>query len=388
MMPTDHLVGIIAAQGWHSQILHHPRANRDPGCSMQWLFLSSGARPGYVENVVKSLALFPGEHLQVRYRDKYVSPKFQAAAAAGTVKNSTVYFAFLGAPSNAGSASIVIVREFIVDACERRGSSYVMRLRAYCYPKDADNISPSERLLPYAFEQPGDWLEKRGGFLVSELTHPLGDAHLVAHGFRKGTHLTAFESVVDKLAAYPEFGSSKRKLFVSTLDILNDDDVSMLEPHRLKLVPGKSYRLLVYHYYNDGAPTENWKPFSVRLEAQDAQIVHRSAQTVTAESEYDEKEFRFQIPPSFEAEFLGLNLVVSDADVDGEQITGLHLNLGVQRQSLGKWVRILIMTGGLVAAQTSVLAATDKLNWQTAVIVLIGSFVAAVAALFNYRKTI
>src|SRR4051812_47660592 len=86
------------------------RDNRTSCCEMMpetWLLFSSGARPEYLENDVRALALLPDTEIQFRYSKRWVSPEFAKAVADQRIVGSVAYITYL----DSSTSTFVLVRE-------------------------------------------------------------------------------------------------------------------------------------------------------------------------------------------------------------------------------------------------------------------------------------
>lgn len=356
---------------------------------MPWLFLSSGARPPYIENVARSLALFPHEHVQVRYDEKLLSPKFKAADL-GALKGQRGYLAFLGDATADGELPIVPVREVTICRCERRGSSYVIRLSMGRYLHGAgsgENVAAAIR----ALASEGVPVRQDGspkGFWASALESDLDSSMLVAHGYDSGSHLAAFEQTADLLSAQSAFEEPRRQLFLNILDIVDSEDLSVLRPNARPLKAGDRYRLLVYHYYKGKGSSEDRKPYWLVLEAKSDDLEFRSADAVKIESPYDERQFSFELDPEARSQLINLNVRLLFDKKDGDETLDIHLVLRANARIAGALVKMAVMTAGLTLAQSSVLIATGKMSSGAFLFVFLGSVIAAFAAVFDFKRSI
>jgi len=353
-----------------------------------WLFLSSGARPPYIENVARSLALFPHEHVQVRYDEKYVSPLF-AAADPTMLRGQRGYLAFLGKAAVDGDVPIVPVREVTICRCEKRGSSYVIRLSMgrYLYA-EPDGLLIEEAVRKAASEAlPTKVGPDLKGFWASRLTSDIDASMLVPHGYGSGSHLKAFEQRANLLSAQDAFASQDRRLFLNVLDLVDSEDASVLSPNRRTLKAGERYRLIVYHYFKDARP-EDRKPYWLGLTSRNSDLQFRSEDLVKIESPYDERQFSFEIAGEAESQVVNLDLRLAFDKKDGDEVMSIHMLFDSRFRLLNRVLRIGMVAAGLTLAQCTVLFASNKLSLEYVFLVFLGSLIAAFAAVLNMKKSI
>lgn len=351
---------------------------------MGWAFFSSGARPAYLENTIRSLALPAGEHLQVRYEADIVAAAFRDLEPSA-LRGKRGYFVYLDNADKERAPAYVPVREVQICRVERRGSSYVISLsmERYLDHMDKDLGAQLAGLAEDAFPhwKNGD----REGCWVARLKCNLPEEVHTKHEYADGAHLLAFESTVNRLLGRSDFSKDvSRRMFINILDILDEAENSVLRPAVHSVIAGNRYRLLVYHFGRDDLGA--WKPYFLTVTSRNSDVMLRSENSMRLDSPYDEKQILFEVQRQAEDQTIGIDLRLTHESADGDHITTAHLELAGRARHFERWIRIAIMAVALTASQSVVLFSSDKLNGGTFIAVLIGGVVTAVAALFNFKK--
>lgn len=79
--------------------------------SMNWICLSSGARPLYLENIVRALSLPVRNVIQFRYEREIVSESFEERVSENRAVGDTAYICYLGINNQSKSSQVYPVRE-------------------------------------------------------------------------------------------------------------------------------------------------------------------------------------------------------------------------------------------------------------------------------------
>lgn len=351
---------------------------------MAWLLFSSGARPQYLENDVRCLALLPNMTVQFRYEEAIVTPSFRKGATDGTAVGSTAYVAYLDNRNRDAATTFVLIREVTIASCEVRGTSYILKLTAKRYVDRQANTSPEATVAGWALDRrPGLEDQKTVDFWVTELSQALPDSCLVAHDPVTGKHLKAFEATAAALATHSDFETDERKLFLNIIDVRDRKNASVVLPKRRRLKAGESYRLLVYHYFKELGTHAAFKPCWINVRSNSSHLQLRSATSVKIASEYDEKEIIFSLDAQTCSEAVGIDLALCTAPQNTESLLDIHFDFNARAQWIWLWLRVATITAGLSAAQLSVLIAEQKYSSGALAVVVGASFIAALASVFK-----
>ena len=214
---------------------------------MYWVLFSSGARPQYLENDARSLALFPDSILQFRYEERIVSDRFKEAVTQKQIIGQTAYLAYIDTRERLPKPRFVLLRESRIEGCELRGTSYIIKLAVKRYitqtecELDAIIRSTASEALP-------DYVDQKSiGFWAASISQALPESVLVQHDFDNAAHLKTFEETADKLSTHADFQTDERRLFLNLIDIRDKRGKSVVFPIAKKLRAGETYALSVYH---------------------------------------------------------------------------------------------------------------------------------------------
>lgn len=354
-----------------------------------WVLFSSAARPQYLENDVRCLALLPGMQLQFRYLEDIVSPAFKEAVRNGQIAGNTAYLTYLDNRDKQAKPTFVLLREAKIQSCDVRGTAYIIKLIMGRYVDHHNHTNLDAQVAGWALDRLPDWEnDDYVGFWAQPIKQALPDAALVAHDFAGTRHLEAFEATVDKLATHGDFKNDARKLFLNVIDIRDRKKKSVVGS---LLNAGQDYRILFYHYFREPDTHADWKPFWIKVWSNSKNLTINSEASLKLESEYDEIEITFSLDREMGAEKPAIELRLIPVREDDPSVLSIHFPFEVVPRVVGRWLRVGFMTVGLFAAQGSVLLATDKIKLDALTFwilsfLLLTSFGVAIASVFNNFK--
>jgi hypothetical protein len=338
-----------------------------------WLLFSSGARPEYLENDVRALALLPDTDIQFRYSKRWVCPEFVEAVSKGELVGSTAYIAYL----DAKTSTFVLVRETSVAGCYARGSSYILRLRAKRYFNHPDHPDLEIRVASLAIH-PTPKFDDSGkltsGAFVVPLSKPLDFNDLVEHDNDDvdPKHLNAFESTIDKLGQHADFQTIERGLFVNLIDVRDEANQSVQLPEVKGLKAGKTYKVTLYHYLARLAPQIDWKPFWIKVQSDNKNVRFQSDINLKIESGYDVRDIVFSLDPDMPSEKIGIDIRLVALTEQGEPVLKLYLAFQAGRKLLKPIIQAAFIAGGLIGPQL----VPDGSGWKVVAAVVGALFVA------------
>jgi len=350
------------------------RDNRTSCCDLvpgTWLLFSSGARPEYLENDVRALALLPDTDIQFRYSKRWVCPEFIKAVSDGDIVGSTAYITYL----DAKTSTFVLVRETSVAGCYVRGSSYILRLTAKRYfnhPEHPDLETRVASLATHptpAFDASG---KLTAGAFVVPVSKALNFNDLVEHDNddTNPRHLNAFEATIEKLGQHADFQKIERGLFVNLIDVRDDSNLSVQLPQVRNLKAGKTYKITLYHYLTRLVPQADWKPFWIKVQSDNKNVRFQSDINLMIESGYDERDIVFSLDPDMPSEKIGIDIRLIALTEQGETVLKLYLPFQACRKLLKPVIQAAVIAAGLIGPQL----APD--GWKVAAAVVGALFVA------------
>jgi len=327
--------------------------------------------------------------LQFRYLEDIVSPAFKAAVESRNINGSTAYLAYLDNRDKLKQPSFVLLREAKIESCEIRGSAYIVKLKvARYFQQRGSNLDQMvERL---ADDKLPGWLSdgRYEGFWAISLKQPLDVEKLVQHDFAHAGHLKAFESTVDNLALHTDFLADERKLLVNIIDVRDRQNKSRAGK---ALSAGGDYQIILYHYWREPDPHATRKSYWLKAWSNNRNVTVSSESSLKLESEYDEDVFSFSLDAEMGAEKTAIELRLVPEHEENHPVLRIHFPFEVLPKVWDRWMRVIVMTAGLSAAQGALLFATDKLKLDTQTFVVLGfviatSLLVAVSSIFKGFK--
>ena len=350
----------------------------------QWLFCSSGARPLYLENVVRALALPSGDQIQYRYLEKIVSEAFRAGVSNGSVVGQRAYLSYLDNREKGRVPRIYPVREAIIRSAHLRGSTYVVSLEVNRFVNWNATNDLSDVVRKSAVDKVPDWDSETGSFVGSWVAAvgEIADSSLVRYEPLRGDHLNAFESTVEALSAGKDFAGGNY-LFLNFLGVRDIATGSAVKGN--KLHAGRSYEVVTYHYLNLNDPHFEWKPFFFDVSFQNGDIETSFEPRRRVEAEYDEMRFPFRVKDMAENSGAQLSFEVLGHTEDEDDIELVQVN---QRYSVApNWPNRIWRSGGIAVgvggAQLVTLSSLNKLTTIATVLVIVFSVIAGLASTFR-----
>lgn len=316
-----------------------------------WLLFSSGARPEYLENDVRALALLPDTDIQFRYSKQLVSPEFIQAVSGREIVGSIAYIAYL----DTKSSTFVLVRETSVADCYVRGSSYILRLTAKRYFNHPDHSDLEARVASLA-THPVPELNASGkltGTFVTPISKALDFDDLVGHDNDNANpkHLNAFEATIEKLGQHDDFKKIERGLFVNLIDVRDEVNQSVQLPQVKNLKAGKTYKITLYHYLTRLVPPADWKPFWIKVQSDNKNVRFQSDINLKIESGYDARDIVFNLDPDMPSEKVGIDIRLVALSEQGETVLKLYLPFQACRNLFKPIIQASIIAAGLIVPQ-------------------------------------
>lgn len=356
------------------------------------LFLSSGARNRYREDIVRSLALPEGGFLQFRYDLSIVDVKILESTKSGQLLNrdALVCYAWTGAVG--APTDFVPCRLARVIGAEIVGSSFVVRFEVAGYVqlgKDIDFIallSEEDREKTPKWEQDADTFRLKGLFAIALKARP---------NLNTSKELDAFESIVKKLRSFCDFSGEKGCQFFAVMGInsvmRDPQGREFYERMHLSLhgsfvlKSGIEYEMQVYIFAPDFGPTATVRETSIHIESENKLLDFPQGKSSEIDSEYDVKRFRFVTEKNVYAFSAALTLFIGQdedrsCDITIPAVFGRDFRDGIIRM-------VLITIGSSVPAMLAA-QATEKLSPSLGLIMLIAAAATGIGTVFfGSRKT-
>jgi hypothetical protein len=256
------------------------------------LFLSSGARPRYREDIVRTLALPPGGRLQFRYDLSIVDETVVNDTKSGKLFGQRALVCYLWNRVEGAPTEYVPCRAVEVTAAEIVGSSFVVVFKVGDYANVTDTSSFASSIederLP-RWQREGSKFKLRGLFVIALKREPRIDF---------AGNLNAFETIVKALCNFSDFSVDTQQFFFVILGVARIGQevfqtVPMSQSGSYHLVSGEEYQLKTYVFAPEASPTATIKETAIHIHSENKLIEFPLGKSREIDSEYDIKRFRF-----------------------------------------------------------------------------------------------
>ena len=370
----------------------------DERATRNWLFSSSGARPLFLENVVRSLALPEGEVIQYRYNEDLVSESFleqigqHCANGKGPLVGQQAYLSYLDNRDKATAPVVYPVREAKIVHAAKLGSTVIVRLELLCF-LNWQQEKFSELAKKRATDELPGWKNHgtdSAGVATAEITgkwiaacEPFRNNEVTAYSASDRSHLLPFEETVKAISKGTDFADQKRMFasFLPTKDITKNKLVV-----DKKLIAGRAYELPVYHYQSGDGTHSDLEKFRLEVSSENEDIVLVSPSPQAIEAPYDEVNFTFRVKDDARSSPANLNISIFRVEGD-ERIYNLQSRIAYHVQSnLPRRIFFgLLMGAGLFGTQATALSVSDKATIGTFIVALLLALLAGMGAAFQFR---
>jgi hypothetical protein len=244
------------------------------------IFLSSGARRGYRQDVVRALAMPKGSELQLRYDRKWVSPEVIQRMQTGAVDGEGALICYVDQQDKNKKPKVIPCRFAMVRGTERAGSTACVQLSlgSHAYARDLDAFN--EQVWSASGETLPRWAESGSieGFYWLELGQEPTD--VVACDDKAN-----WEELVGQLGRCDDF-SKEPFFFRVDGPFWGTERVVAGRGGVFALRGSKEYELRMYHFHPSAEPLgKTW----LRLDASSTRIGFVAGNKFEIDSRYDLK---------------------------------------------------------------------------------------------------
>lgn len=372
-----------------------------------WIFCSSGARPLYLENVVRALALPSGEPIKYRYEASLVSKTFRDLTGTATpfeatpVTGDIAYLCYLDNRKKGTPPKVYPVRDATIESVTVLGSTFVIQMTARCFIQWPENEKLDELVAKFALDPLPYWVSdpsgdpeksKAAGCWLAQ-TNPLPDRLFHRYAEHGRPHIEAFESAARAITTGTDFADGKR-MFATITGLYDSKTRDSVGAEALRA--GRSYDLYVYHFQpGDGthSPLENFR-LLVSSDNPDVTVVGAAERHV--EARYDEVVFTFRVADEAKdgPVNLGLNVTrIETGQTEPVYILRSLLRRRVKSARLRKLFFAAVIGIGLFGSQAVTLIATGKATGKATdmpvlIAVLVLSLLAGWGAAFQFKTKV
>lgn len=364
---------------------------------MPLLLLSSGARPRYLEDVVRALALPQGGTIQFRYETKIVSPHVAYLVEEGKLKGQRCYLTYLDNRDKTKRPEIVPVREATIVDARKFGSSYIFYMTAERYVR-TEELSRLVQLLESGVQDSlPSWsspsAREPSGYWVNSLNSPIAEDLLVVHDPENRKHLEFFEQTVRNLSAHLDFEDSSRRVFFNVIRVSDLEGTTVPFAKRRKnqweLRPGVNYRLEIYHYFpEEGTHTER-QPIWIVAGAEGLGLKLLWGSALRVDSEYDWKTVQFTTNANTRSTANAITICRSTDVSDLKAISvDVAFDVVVKTAKIRNIAQAIII--GVFVALPGLFAAlaAQKLTMAYAALIIGGGLIAGVASVYRFSRVV
>lgn len=351
------------------------------------LCLSSGARPRYLDDIVRALAMPSGTRLQFRYLEYWLDERVLTKINNKTILGEQVIIAYIDQSQSGIVPKITPCRLAVIRKVVPVGTMLTITLEVtkFAFPEDIASYQEKIReiddgILPNWVEENGT-LKLRGKWFLEVPDHFCD--------FFETKDLVSWEQIVKALVSSDDFQKNNVDLFFHVLGIFAIDEpdtpVPLDNQRYYPIHPKKEYEVRIYHYHPKEAPKEK----SLRLSASEESTTFLSNPLVTIDSTYDLKSVRFSDPGGMTKRkaIISFQIIPGDPDTKYGKV---DFDLPIILKTNALWNVIQGAIIGIFVATPAIIsmAVADKASFGAVAAALVAGCVAGYVSLFGYRRSI
>lgn len=336
------------------------------------LLLSSGARPRYLDDIVRCLALPNETDLQFRYSRSWLSQNVRRKIDDGSVRGARALICYID-QSSKGSVHIVPCREADIIEIKPIGSSLAIQLRM----KNFANIEPLAQLqkeISLSADCPHwDSGEIKGSWFFEQ------DIPSLSVGSSK---LEDWEKIVKELLSRNDF--EKRDFFFNVCNFSKSWDGSSISPINgtYLLDPSQEYDLEICHFH---PKTEPASAKSIRLVSSSDNLKLFSLAKVPVDSRYDLKTWKFKLDGENSEIPLVLEIRTSATGNESDDVVQIDLSVIIKLDWKRILTRVVAIAGGFLLPSIVTLITVGKLSLTTFFVAVVGASLAAAGVIWKTK---
>lgn len=378
------------------------------------LLLSSGAKPRYLEDIVRAVALPNSCELRFRYDEPYPSPAVWAAVrdkpgGAQSLVGRKAYIAYLDNRIPDKTPTFVPVREATITDARDNGGALIIDMRLESYfdlgkvgDGQLDSLTreielKAQNQLPKWKPQPRDPNDPYPftGHWVNFLSGRVASDRLVPHDAAGRTHLAKVSNTAKHLCTHSDFDDYDKSLFFNIIGLENSSKKFLpIKDGAWSVRPSKMYKLSMSHI----RPNESTHPTDTRLMYFGTHVFGDSIELsgvglLVADNDYDEKTLTIVAKEKLRSSRSTLTLYrTKDPKIEHETSADVSLSFVVKPSIPALAIQWLVIAIGIsgpayVAAWARLPVGQTLPAWE---VVAIGAFgvAAAIASVFGLRRSV
>jgi hypothetical protein len=269
-----------------------------------FIFLSSGARPRYRQDILRAIAMPKGAHLQFRYDSKWIAAGVRDLLSNKGVKGTPSLIAHIDQHDKAKTPELIPCRFATLADAVSHGStvSVILALGEFGYAKDLAAFNLEMRSASTTLPTWGPEGSITGTYWMDIAREP--------NTVLRSATLDTWEEVVAQLAERSDFADEPCFYVVEGLYPIGRDSPLSHEGGTYEIGAGREYEVRIYHFHPRRAPEQTW----LRLATVSGSLRFTTNPLLSIDSRYDMKRARLRAgtPAKAEDTVLSVYRVTSD----------------------------------------------------------------------------
>ncbi|MEA3278423.1 MAG: hypothetical protein U9Q81_24630 [Pseudomonadota bacterium] len=353
-------------------------------------FLSSGARPRYKVDIVRSLALPRNGRLVIRYMRKYVQDDVWELLGSGQAAGCTGLFAYLDQNIKPQRPSVIPCRYSRIERSEREGQFVVVSLKMNGFPVLPNQESVDQRIVN-AFPELPRWKQEADGIKLRGLFALTSERE--KWEFEESFDVERWQEIVDRIGSRSDYLDQSFFPYVEGIyhhtksgkrRVIDIDGI-------LPLKAAESYELKIGHFHPH-RPLQNPQPTGWLLVDPDGSLSVTRNRAIEADSPYSLNYVRLRTDHVRLEETAAVSIFMvksstSRPDVeDGSHLLDIPLTVKPRHfRNIGLALAIGIFLGAPHAVR---LMPDDQGFWLKLMLIFVPSIIAATLAVYAVRKPV
>jgi hypothetical protein len=248
-----------------------------------FICLSSGERPRYRQDVLRSLAMPKGSQLQFRYDLRWIDSPIQSVIlSGGYVRGEPCLIAYIDQRSNTETPVLIPCRYATIVEANAHGStaSLVLALQEYAYAKDLTAFN-NEMRTASAAKLP-TW--GPDGKIAGAYCFKIDEEPATV---TKSLDLSEWEKIVEQIASRPDFEDENCFYTIEGIVPVGLEETVAMRDGVYELKPNQEYELRIYHFHPQKTANA-----TIQLNKSSTWLTFTTTPSVIMDSRYDFKRVR------------------------------------------------------------------------------------------------
>lgn len=336
------------------------------------VFLSSGTRERYLDDIVRSMALPEGTDIQFRYSQSWISAGALEALRSGSARHEVALISYIDQSTN-GTIYYVPCREAQVVETSQLGSSVVVRLRVGRFLSESD-FDRVRLALDSNIDSP-KWVgnDVKGRWVLKQNDLTLD--------YAKPRDLVAWEVTVKELLKRNDFKARDFFFYVTRIGKGNSE-TTVPDDGTYVLKPSIPYSISVYHFHPTG---DSISAKSITLSPSTSDVTLFSVPSAKVDSRYDMKRWNFDCQGGILSKNLVFEVRTSSSGDAKDNVTQIEIPARISVGYLGLISKIALVWLGLFGASLTTLTAAGKFSWGTGIAAALAAALATAGTIWKSK---